>query len=118
MKSHEAKRRQMQYIGRLMRETDAEEMDASLSTLDNLQTISRQEKEVLNAIEALRDKLLAPEEADRHLAVREVLASAPALSELRLRHLITAALLEREKQRQKKHARALFRYLREALLQK
>ena len=37
MKSHEARRRQMQYIGRLMREADPEETDALLSALDDLQ---------------------------------------------------------------------------------
>jgi len=38
MKSHEAKRRQMQYIGRLMREAEPEEMDALLAALDDLQS--------------------------------------------------------------------------------
>ncbi len=34
MKNHEARRRQMQYIGRLMRETDEESMQALLCALD------------------------------------------------------------------------------------
>jgi len=38
MKSREARRRQMQYIGRLMREADQEEMDALLLALDELQS--------------------------------------------------------------------------------
>jgi len=38
MKSHEARRRQMQYIGRLMREADPKEMDALLVALDDLQS--------------------------------------------------------------------------------
>jgi len=38
MKSHEARRRQMQYIGRLMREADPEAMDALLSALSDLQS--------------------------------------------------------------------------------
>jgi ribosome-associated protein len=42
MKTHEARRRQVQYIGRLMRE--AEETETLLSALDNLQTASRQKK--------------------------------------------------------------------------
>jgi ribosome-associated protein len=37
MKNHEARRRQMQYLGRLMREADSEEMDTLLSALDDLQ---------------------------------------------------------------------------------
>ena len=38
MKSHEARRRQMQYIGRLMREASPEKTDALLSALDDLQS--------------------------------------------------------------------------------
>jgi len=117
MKEHEAGRRQMQYIGRLMREADAGEMDALLSALDGLQAGSRQEKDALRAIEALRERLLDPEEKTRDAAVREALAAAPALSEARLRHLAGAALAEREKQRPPKHARELFRYLREAIFE-
>jgi ribosome-associated protein len=105
----------MQYIGRLIREADAGEMDALLSALDSLQTGSRQEKDALRAIEALRDRLLDPKETIRDAAAREALAAAPALSEARLRHLAEAALAEREKQRPPKHARELFRYLRETL---
>ena len=118
MKNHEARRRQMQYIGRLMREADTEETGALLSALDSLQTISRQEKETLRAIEVLRDRLFAPEEKVRDAAVEEILLLAPALNESRLRHLAAAALVEREKRRPPKHARELFRYLREALLRR
>ncbi|MCL1939846.1 MAG: DUF615 domain-containing protein [Desulfovibrionaceae bacterium] len=116
MKNHEAGRRQMQYIGRLMREADAGEMEALLSALDGLRAGSRQEKDALRALEALRERLLDPEEKTRDAAVREALAAAPALSEAKLRHLAEAALAEREKQRPPKHARELFRYLRESIL--
>jgi ribosome-associated protein len=115
-KSHEAGRRQMQYIGRLMREADAGEMNALLAALDGLQATSRQEKDALHSLEALRERLLHPEETARDAALREALAASPALSEARLRHLAEAALAEREKQRPPKHARELFRYLRETLL--
>ena len=37
VKSREARRRQMQYVGRLMREAPEEEMNALLSVLDSLQ---------------------------------------------------------------------------------
>ena len=38
MKSHEARRRQMQYIGRLLREADPEEVEALLAALDEPQS--------------------------------------------------------------------------------
>lgn len=115
MKNHEAKRRQMQYIGRLMRETDEEAMQALLSALEGLQTTSRSERDRLHRLESLRDALLSSEASVRESALPEALAASPSLNEARLRHLIEAALADREKQRPPKHARELFRYLREGI---
>ena len=56
----------------------------------------------------------APDPA-RAAAVERALAEFPALDQSRLAHLVEAALADREKKRPPKHARELFRYLRDTL---
>lgn len=115
MKTHEAKRRHMQYIGRLMREMDAAgEAEALLRALDALQQDSAQNKAVEHRLEALREALLAADRTDRQDAFDRTLAACPALERGKLRHLVDAALADREKNRPPKHVRELFRYLRDS----
>jgi len=63
MKSHEAKRRQLQYIGRLMRVTDPQPIQAAL---DQIQLKGRQSKTQLHKIERWRDQLIAGDDAVLH----------------------------------------------------
>lgn len=60
--SHEAKRRQLQYIGRLMREIDPEPIQEALS---KVQDRHQQSKAHFHQIERWRDKLIA--EGDKQL---------------------------------------------------
>lgn len=55
MKSHEAKRRQKQYIGKLMRDVDQEPIHALLS---NLQGDDRRQKRIFANAERWRDRLV------------------------------------------------------------
>ncbi len=112
MKSHEAKRRQMQYIGRLMRELD--DPEGLLAALTALQFPARQEAARLNRLEEARKELLAEDENARRAALARILGQWPALDEARLRHMVEAALAERTKNRPPKVYRELFRYLRQA----
>ena len=114
LKSHEAKRRHMQYIGRLMREV--ENADELLSALDDLQAETTRDAGRFARLEALRDALLDPAGEARAAALERALAEFPTLDQSRLSHLVEAALADREKKRPPKHARELFRYLRDTLM--
>lgn len=115
MQTREAKRRQMQYIGRLMRELDAEALSATLDALDQTHRTSREAADALHRVEALRDALLHPEPETREQALAKALADCPGLDAGKLRHLVEAAAAERAKKRPPKQGRALFRYLRDCL---
>lgn len=99
---HEGRRRQLQYIGKLMRECDAEALRAALDTLRQGHT---QDNAAFHHAEHLRDALLAAPAAE----AARILAPWPeAADELQ-------ALLARAKEENgPPHARrALFRRLRE-----
>ena len=113
LKSHEAKRRHMQYIGRLMREV--ENAGELLSALDDVQAETARDAGRFARLEALRDSLLDPAGENRAAALERALAEFPALDQSRLTHLMEAALADREKKRPPRHARELFRYLRDTL---
>lgn len=112
MKTHEARRRQMQYIGRLMRES--EETGRVLEALEALQNEHQRQNRAAAHLENLRLRLLEGSETARAAALEEALNSLPGLSRARLAHLAEAALAEREKKRPPKHFRELFRYLRDS----
>ena len=67
MKSHEARRRQMQYLGRLMREADAGPIRARLAEVEghSAQATARHRR-----LEAWRERLLADDEALTEFASR------------------------------------------------
>ncbi len=113
MKSWEAKRRQMQYIGRLMRELD--EPEALFSALEELREQARGETAAFRHLEALRDALVHADAHVRQKALEETLRANPDLEAARLAHLVEGALAEREKKRPPRQGRALFRYLRDTL---
>lgn len=106
--SNSGLRRQMQYIGRLMREIDA---DPILRAYTLLHDGKRESAEQFHHIEEWRDRLIA--EGDG--ALEEFLAGHPTAERQRLRQLLLNIKKEREKNQPPKSARLLFRYLRELL---
>ena len=110
VKTHEAKRRQMQYIGRLMREEGDEA--AIRERLDALLAPGREESAALHQVEALRDKLLSATEEELASLLHAMACSHPNLESPKLRHLITQARLERANKKPLKTYRELFRYLK------
>jgi ribosome-associated protein len=114
MKTHEARRRQMQYIGRLMRESD--DTERIVEALEALQNDHQRQNRASAHLEALRLRLLEGSEAARSAALEEALENIPGLNRAKLGHLVDAALAEREKKRPPKHFRELFRYLRDNAL--
>ena len=100
LKGFEAKRRQMQYIGRLMRDTDAQPIEEALA---KIQGKHQQTQAQFHQIERWRDRLIA--EGDKLL--EEFLKQYPDTDRQQLRQLI------RNAQQAKQGADTeLFRYLR------
>ncbi len=107
VRGHEARRRQMQYVGKRMREADA---DAIRAALDDLTGASRESVALMHRCERLRDALIADD-----LAVGEFLAAHPGLDVQWLRTKLRAARQERAAARAPRHARELYQWLHTAL---
>ena len=102
--AHEGKRRQLQYIGRLMREVDAEPIRARLAALVGH---SAQEAARHRRLEALRERLLADD-----AALTEYVASHAGADSQALRTLIRNARREQKEGRPPRASRELFRVLK------
>lgn len=102
---HEARRRQLQYIGRLMREIDAEPIRAALEDLKGHSNAARARH---RRIEQWRDRLLADDAALTEFAHEHAHTDLQAL-----RTLIRNARAEIAAQRAPHAQRALFRALRD-----
>lgn len=101
--SHGAIRRQLQYIGRLMRDIDSQPIQVAL---EKLQSKNKQGIAQLHQVERWRDKLIA--EGDQ--ALQPFLQQFPNADHVHLRQLI------RHAQQQKTGAETqLFRYLKKTM---
>jgi ribosome-associated protein len=105
----EARRRQLQYIGKLMRTVDPGPIRAQLDIWKNT---SREHTAWLHLVERWRERLLADE-----AALNEFIGAYPRADVQPLRTLIRNALRERELHKPPKSYRALFQALR-ALIDK
>jgi ribosome-associated protein len=106
IRQHGAKKRQLQYIGKIMRNIDAEPIQEQLNTL---QGRSSQATQALHIIERWRDRLL--KEGDN--ALEELVKQYQQADRQYLRQLLRNAQKEMLTNKAPKSARALFRYLRE-----
>jgi ribosome-associated protein len=104
IKSHEARRRQMQYIGRLMRDVDAAPIRAQL---DVLVGHSAQEAARHRRLETLREKLLANDDALTAYVAQHTGADLQGL-----RTLIRNARREQKEGKPPRAFRELFRLLK------
>jgi ribosome-associated protein len=102
---HEARRRQLQYIGRLMRDIDPAPLQAAL---DEINGVSAAANARHHALERLRDRLLADEAVAGEIAV-----SHPRADIQHLRQLRRNALKEQAAGKPPRAFRELFRVLRE-----
>ncbi|MDX5364442.1 MAG: DUF615 domain-containing protein [Pseudazoarcus pumilus] len=102
---HEARRRQMQYIGKLMRGVDAEPIRAALDAFKN---VSKEEIARHHRLERLRDDFLG----DEQVAGR-IVEQWPHADLQHLRTLRRNALKEREQNKPPRAYREIFRILRE-----
>ncbi|MDL2306868.1 DUF615 domain-containing protein [Desulfovibrio sp. OttesenSCG-928-C06] len=110
IKKHEARRRQLQYIGRLMREIDDDAAQAICARLDEMSLKKQRANDEFHHLEEIRTRLL--EERESESAVAELRQAFPTLQEKRLRHLIATAQAERAASKPPKAYRELFRFLR------
>lgn len=107
--THEARRRQLQYIGKLMRGMDPVPIRAAL---DAWRARARGHTALLKRTELWRERLLAEPGA-----LAELLAVHPQADARRLRALVRSALAEHAANRPPKSYRALYQALR-ALIEK
>ena len=110
MKRNEARRRQMQYIGKLMRQVDPAPIRAKL---DAWLSTSAEHTARLHRIERWRERLIADP-----LSVSEFIAEYPGTDSQQLRTLIRNIEQERNRNKPPKHFRALFQMIREQVEQK
>lgn len=108
--SHEARRRHMQYIGKLMRGVDA---DAIRTALDDATGESAAAVALMHRCERWRDRLLADDAALAELvdALPPAHEDAPGADVQALRAMIRAARRERAARQPPRHARELYRWL-------
>jgi ribosome-associated protein len=104
---HEARRRQMQYIGRLMRDADYPALRAAY---DGLTGSTRASVALMHRCERLRDLLIADE-----AALAPFLAEHPGVDAQWLRSKLRAARQDLTAARAPRHARELYRWLHELL---
>jgi ribosome-associated protein len=107
LKSFEARRRQLQYIGRLMRDVDPEPIRARI---DAWEGNSRLHAAWLHDLERWRDRLLA--DAD---ALTEVAQACPGADLQHLRTLVRNARADADAGKPPRHYRALFQALKELM---
>lgn len=106
--AHEGKRRQLQYIGKLMRDVDPEPIVAAL---EKIQLKDQRSKAKFHQIERWRDKLIA--EGDKKL--ENFIKQFPQTDSQRLRTLIRRAQQDNKANRISSAETELFRYLREVI---
>lgn len=106
MKKHEALRRQMQYIGSLMRRCDGE---AIVEALENLARQDDAQVRKFKQIEQWRDELANGDDE----RLRWVLANFPNVDAAKLTRLVQAAREIRGQKDNQRAGRKLFRYLRD-----
>jgi len=114
--SNEGKRRQMQYIGKIMRTVDGEEIRLKFEGLDAEQ---RDQSRSHILAEQWRDRLLTGSQDE----VTQFFAEYPNIEGQTFRQVVRAAVLEKKKQsaeqsekaKKQTQARTLFRFIRESI---
>jgi ribosome-associated protein len=104
---HEGRRRQMQFIGRLMRDVDAEPIRAALASIA---AVSHEDRARFAAAEQWRDRLLAEE-----AALAEFVVLHPGADREDLARMVRDARAERAEGRPPHRFRALFRLVARTL---
>lgn len=102
----EAKRRQLQFIGKLMRNIDPEPIQAALDKIRNKHS---QNTAVLHKLEQLRDRIV--EQGDD--AINDAIELYPEIDRQRMRQLARQAKKEKSSNKPPKASREIFQILRD-----
>ncbi|OOF66245.1 ribosome biogenesis factor YjgA [Rodentibacter sp. Ppn85] len=105
----EARRRQLQYIGKLLRSIDVEPIRESLDKIENKHN---RQQAILQKLEILRDKLI--EQGDT--ALSDLLNEYPTTDRQQLRNLIRAAQKEKAQNKPLKAYREIYQVLKNIVL--
>lgn len=106
----EARRRQLQYIGKLLRSIDAEPIREALEKIENKHN---QQQAMLHKLEILRDELVTKGDA----ALTDLLNEHPSVDRQQLRNLIRAAQKEKEQNKPSKAYREIYQILKILILE-
>ncbi len=106
---HEGKRRQVQYVGRVMRTLLEDEVAALRTALDTHRGVNKAETARLHWIERSRDKLLAND-----AALTDFIREHPGVDAQEGRTLIRNTRKERELQKPPRYYRELFQWIKNA----
>jgi ribosome-associated protein len=106
--NHEGRRRQLQYVGKMMRTLDEEEVAVIQRTIESWKGASKAETASLHALERRRDKLLADDKA-----LTQLLEEHPHLDVQHLRTLIRNARKEQAENKPPKAYREIFQILKD-----
>lgn len=106
----EARRRQLQYIGKLLRSIDAEPIHEALEKIENKHN---QQQAMLHKLEILRDELITKGDA----ALTDLLNEHPSADRQHLRNLIRAAQKEKEQNKPSKAYREIYQILKTLILE-
>jgi ribosome-associated protein len=106
--NHEGRRRQLQFVGKLMRTLDEEEVAVIQRTIESWKGTSRAEAAALHALERRREKLLADDKA-----LTQLLEEHPELDVQHLRTLIRNARKEQAENKPPKAYREIFQILKD-----
>lgn len=103
LNGHEARRRQLQYVGKLMRSADADRIQAAY---DDLLGATRASVALMHRCERLRDRLL-----DDETALAEFIDDHAGIDIQWLRAKVRVARQERAAAKAPRHARELYKWL-------
>ncbi|MGM0702641.1 MAG: ribosome biogenesis factor YjgA [Pseudomonadota bacterium] len=106
IRSREARRRHMQYVGKLMRRED---LDAIHAVFEQMEQETQRRDLAFHRLERWRDRLI--DEGDA--AVEAFIADHPDVDRQALRQLVRNARQERERDKPPTNARRLFRLIRD-----
>lgn len=106
----EARRRQIQYIGKLLRNIDPEPIQEALDKVENRH---QQQLALLQKLEVTRDQLI--EQGDS--ALNTLLEEYPTLDRQHLRNLIRGANREKQSNKPAKNYREIFQYLKSIIVE-
>jgi ribosome-associated protein len=110
LKSNSAKKRQVQYVGKLLRETD---LTHAFLTMKQLKVSSQKEIQRNHIIEGWRDMLLSNNDS-----ITEFVDEYPKIDRQSLRQTISNAQKEKKDNKNPKYSRQLFKLIKDIIMTK